>query len=259
MKKVLISLFLVLFIGFLFLIHGLGFAYLSFICSIGSISYLIYRLKGYSQYKSGKMETLKFCSDVVVYILVLVMIFISIFPIILFFPAYLKNGNVPSVELYFNSDQKMASLERARKAFVDITTEIQTESSDEGITTESQMVSTEVFYKTRLDDLEKARKVLEDITAEIQMESTEVFYKTYNHFKDKQFLQGFLLKFPVNIGIDFSSYNVYSFFVFILNIIYFLAGIHFLIVFPVIKMTLYGMQRQRYMEVNDNHKKIKGA
>jgi hypothetical protein len=146
-------------IGVLFLVHGLGFAYLSFLFSICPIVYLIYRLKAqHLQYKCGKkIEILKSCFDVFSYIIVLTMVVISIYPNILFFPTFLKNGNVPNVETYFN------------------------------------------------------------------------------YFNNRPFLQGFLLKFPVNIAIEYSFYNVYSHFVFVFNIIYFPAGIQFLILFPVIK------------------------
>jgi len=152
-------------IGLLSLIHGLGFAYLSFLFSVCSIAYLIYRLATqHLQYECGKkIKILKSCFDVFSYIIVLTMVVVSISPNILFFPTFLENGNVPNVENYFNH---------------------------------------------------------------------------FNYFNDRPFLQGFLLKFPVNIGIEYSFYNIYSYFVFIFNIIYFFAGVHFLILYPVIKTTL---------------------
>jgi len=58
------------------------------------------------------------------------------------------------------------------------------------------------------------------------------------YFSGKPFLQGFLLKFPVTtaIGIPFSFYNTYSYFVFVFNLIFLFAGICILILFSVTKI-----------------------
>jgi hypothetical protein len=98
-----------LLIGFLFLIHGLGFAYLSFLFSVGPVAYLVYRLKKLSY--GGKI--LISCLDIVAYILVPAMIFVSIIPNIIFFPSFLEKGYIPNAVIYSHPDVKSDSNPRA--------------------------------------------------------------------------------------------------------------------------------------------------
>ena len=188
-----------LLVGLIFLFHGLGFAYLSFLFSVVPVAYLFYRLKRHEH-----DNKLKFCFDIVAYIFVLAMIFVSIFPNILFFPDFLEKCNIPTVELY-------SSLE------------------DGNI----QQKTVEHYSNLENRNIPNWKMTIYRLSNNIQRAEFNSKY-----FSDKPFLQGFLLKFPVTsmIGIPFSFYNTYSYFVFVFNLIFPFAGICILIIFPVVKV-----------------------
>jgi hypothetical protein len=240
------------------------------------------------QHEHGKKtEILTSCFDIVAYILVLTMIFISIFPNILFFPAFLKNGNIPTVELYSNlENNNIPGINPGSNLKNDNISSAEFDSDREGIQLEYTVIQNDTMRRIMLqhggreNDWQKIvtlNPVLQERGIEgkladdespliyigdvlkIPFFGTDVLEKrniptaevdsnlengnipsTKLYFSDKPFVQGFLLKFPVTsmIGIPFSSYNFYSYFVFVFNLIYSLAGIHFLILFPVTKIVL---------------------
>jgi hypothetical protein len=231
-KKMLVFSLCILLVGFLFLIHGLGFAYLSFLFSICPIAYLIYRLKRFKQHKREKIiEIIKSRFDAIAYILVLVMIFFFFFPNILFFPFFLINGKIPTVELYSDLENGNPAIEPYSDYYND-------KPFFQGFLLkfpaflEKEIIPT-VVLNSNMEDEDIPTVELSSNMEDEDISTVELYS---NYFSDKPFLQGFLLKFPVTtmIVIPFSFYNGYSHFVFVFNIIYIIAGILFLFLFPVI-------------------------
>ena len=294
--------------GFLFVVHGLGFAYLSFLLSLGSVTYLayrtysIYRLKRYD-HGNEHGNKLKFCFDIVAFIVVLAMIFVSVFPNILFFPGFLENGKKPTVELYSNLEDgnipqetfenrnmpywKMTiyrlsnSIQRAefnsnlKNGYIpndeyyskpENYNFLEKEEIEKQFFSDSRIVANYDFLESigvfeYVDSFAREIRNYQTLLNQIKANTVIQYSKLKNgfmpskndysiFFSGKPFLQGFLLKFPVTsaTGIPFSSYNAYSYFVFVFNLIFPFVGICILILYlvliiPVIK-TWFALRRQ---------------